>query len=250
MNITNHSPAEFGTSKKIGLLLGPAICLLILNLPQFSALSPEAQRVIAIAAWMLTWWVSEAVNLAVTALLPIVLFPLFQINKVDETTQAYGDTIIFLFMGGFMIALAMEKWNLHLRIALNIVRLTGTNADGIILGFMLATGFLSMWISNTATTVMMLPIANSVIGLLANSEDLDKKGFSNFSLSMMLGIAYAASIGGIGTCFQYQKNVWLRSYFLSMVYGGFSVCSGTFIDYVLVNGQMDLPQSFKNLQRL
>jgi solute carrier family 13 (sodium-dependent dicarboxylate transporter), member 2/3/5 len=205
--MTNQSPVEFATSKKIGLFLGPIFCLIILNLPQFSALSPEAQRVIAIAVWMLTWWISEAVNLAVTALLPIVLFPLFQINRVDETTQAYGDTIIFLFMGGFMIALAMEKWNLHLRIALNIVRLTGTNADGIILGFMLATGFLSMWISNTATTVMMLPIANSVIGLLANSEELDKKGFSNFSLSMMLGIAYAASIGGIGTLIGTPPNI-------------------------------------------
>ncbi|MCU0447177.1 MAG: DASS family sodium-coupled anion symporter [Microscillaceae bacterium] len=205
--MTTQTPAEYALTKKIGLFLGPAIFLLILNLPQFSGLSPEAQRVIAVAAWMLTWWISEAVNLAVTAFLPIILFPMLQVNKMDETTQAYGDTIVFLFMGGFIIALAMEKWNLHLRIALNIVRLTGTNANGIILGFMLATGFLSMWISNTATTVMMLPIANSVIGLLANSEDLDKKGFANFSLVMMLGIAYAANIGGIGTLIGTPPNI-------------------------------------------
>jgi sodium-dependent dicarboxylate transporter 2/3/5 len=209
---------DFPLSQRIGFILGPCIFLVILNLPPFLPISPAAQSVIAVAAWMLTWWISEAVHLAVAALLPIILFPLLQVQDLKETTQAYGDPMIFLFMGGFMIALAMEKWNLHLRIALNIVKLTGTNADGIILGFMLSTGFLSMWISNTATTVMMLPIASSVIGLLANDENLNPKGFANFSLTMMLGIAYAASIGGIGTLIGTPPNTAFKT-IINKTYG-------------------------------
>lgn len=190
--------ADFPLTKRIALFGAPILCLLMLNFSPFLMLSPMAQKVLAVMAWMLIWWIGEVVHLSVTALLPIVLFPLLGIMKVEVVTQSYGNSVIFLFLGGFMIALAMEKWNLHIRIALNIVKATGTNADSIILGFMFATGFLSLWISNTATTVMMLPIAASVIGLLGEAK-ADPKSLANFNLCLLLGIAYAATIGGCGT---------------------------------------------------
>jgi len=189
--------------KGMALILGPVFFFLILLLPAPEPLSEEAWRVVAMAALMLTWWVSEAVPIPVTAILPIVITPLLGIEGlgIKEVAAPYANPIVFLFMGGFMIALAMERWRLHRRIALNIVRLTGTNANGIVLGFMLATASISMWISNTATTVMMLPIALSVIDLLTQ-ESKDKptqKGMNNFAISIMVGIAYAANVGGTAT---------------------------------------------------
>lgn len=169
-------------------------------------LSPEAWKVLAIAAWMITWWVTEATPLAVAALLPIVLFPALGIFDLSHTTAPYASPIIFLFMGGFFIALGLEQHGLHKRIALNLVRLTGTSANGIIFGFMLATWFLSMWISNTASTIMMLPIATTVINLIKETVD-DKKGLNLFSLSLMLGIAYSANIGGMATIIGTPPNV-------------------------------------------
>lgn len=189
-------------SRQIGLFAGPLLFLLIIWVtPETPFLGVAAFHTLAVGAWMITWWVTEAVALPVTALLPIVLFPLTGVLPIKEAAASYANPIIFLFMGGFMLALALEKWKLHLRIALNIVRLTGTNANGIILGFMLATAALSMWISNTATTVMMLPIGVSVIEILRSRESDQNlnKGTRYFSLSMMLGIAYAANIGGIAT---------------------------------------------------
>jgi sodium-dependent dicarboxylate transporter 2/3/5 len=163
-------------------------------------MSPEAWKTVALAAFMLLWWVTEAVPIPVTALLPLVILPLLGVTEMKAAAAPYANPIVFLFMGGFMIALAMEKWNLHRRIALTIVSWTGTNANGILLGFMIATAALSMWISNTATTIMMLPIAMSVIQLLTkNKVEASSKGFRNFALVMMLGIAYSANIGGLGT---------------------------------------------------
>lgn len=189
--------------KKIGLFLGPALFVFILFLPPPPALSADAWKVVAMAAFMLIWWVTEAVPIPVTAILPIIIIPFFGIEGLDIKAAAapYANPIVFLFMGGFMIAVAMERWRLHRRIALNIVKLTGTNANGIILGFMIATASISMWISNTATTVMMLPIALSVIDLLTENPEqrTENKGMKNFSVSMMLGIAYSANIGGTAT---------------------------------------------------
>jgi solute carrier family 13 (sodium-dependent dicarboxylate transporter), member 2/3/5 len=190
----------FTLSRKIGLLVAPCLFFIILYLPPLPYLGADAQKVIAVAVWMLCWWITEAVQLPITSLLPIILFPLLGVMDIKEATTPYGNPIIFLFMGGFMIALALEKWNLHLRIALNIVKLTGTNANGIVWGFMVSTALLSMWISNTATTVMMLPIAYSVIQLLSNTvAKSEQHQLANFSTTMMLGIAYSASIGGIAT---------------------------------------------------
>lgn len=204
--------------KNIGLIIGPALFFLILAIPNPPQLSAEAWKVIALAAFMLTWWMTEAVALPVTAILPICLIPMLRIEGLDikAATAPYSNHIVFLFMGGFIIALAMEKWALHRRIALNIVRITGTNADGIILGFLIATASISMWISNTATTIMMLPIALSVVDLL--QVDSQGKGMRNFALSLMLGIAYAANIGGTITLIGTPPTV-VFSGFMSETYG-------------------------------
>ena len=188
--------------KRVGLWLGPLLFLIAWSCPAPFQLETEAWKMIALALWMLTWWVTECVSLAVTAILPLAAMPLLQVSglSMKEVAAPYANHIVFLFMGGFMIALAMEKWRLHRRIALNIVKITGTNANGIILGFMLATWVLSMWISNTATTIMMLPIALSVITLLLETpNNYNPEGIHKFAMAIMLGIAYAANIGGTTT---------------------------------------------------
>tara|TARA_R110002012_G_scaffold114079_2_gene260536 strand:- start:165722 stop:167173 length:1452 start_codon:yes stop_codon:yes gene_type:complete len=190
----------------IALALGPIFFLIIqwAN-PQFWF--PEiGWDVFSIALWMIIWWVFEAIPIFATALLPMILFPTTGVFNLIEATSPYASPIIFLFMGGFMLALAMEKHQLHRRIALNLIRLTGTNANGIILGFMLATAVLSMWISNTATAVMMLPIALSVVKLLEFTEN-QFSGFNRFKTALFLSIAYAANVGGMATIIGTPPNV-------------------------------------------
>ena len=184
--------------KKIGLLLGPLVFFSLQYTPLFS-LSNEALLVVALAAWMIAWWITEAVSISVTALLPLVIYPLSGLMSVNEVGANYGSSIVFLFFGGFVLALALEKVNLHRRIALSIIHRTGTTPNRVILGFMLATGFMSMWISNTASTVVMLPIALSVIQLLVQSDFEFTANEQRFSLSIMLGIAFSANAGGIAT---------------------------------------------------
>ncbi|MDT0606883.1 SLC13 family permease [Croceitalea rosinachiae] len=185
-------------SKKLGLVFGPIIFLVLINQP-FQLVSEQGDSVIAVAVWMLIWWITEAVSISVTALLPLLLFPLLKILPIADVGANYGSPIVFLFFGGFIMALALEKVNLHKRIALNIIRLTGTTPNKVVLGFMIATASLSMWISNTASTVVMLPIALSVINLLIDDEDGFTKSDKNFALSVMLGIAFSANAGGIAT---------------------------------------------------
>lgn len=185
-------------TKQLGLLLGPLLFLSSFLISE-PLISPIGDHVIAVAIWMITWWVTEAVSISVTALLPLLLFPLLKIMPIDEVGGYYGSPIIFLFFGGFVLALALEKVNLHRRIALTIIKYTGATPNKVILGFMIATAFLSMWISNTATTVVMLPIAMSVIYLLIKDEDGFTKKDKNFALSVMLGIAFSANAGGIAT---------------------------------------------------
>ncbi|MCH1417364.1 MAG: DASS family sodium-coupled anion symporter [Flavobacteriaceae bacterium] len=184
--------------KQIGLLLGPSFFILLQFLT-LDGLSSQAVTVIALAAWMVCWWITEAVSISVTALLPLVVFPLFDIMSMNEVGANYGSSIVFLFFGGFVLALALEKVNLHKRIALTIINKTGTTPNRVILGFMIATAFMSMWISNTASTVVMLPIALSVIQLLVQSDGVFTKKERHFSLSVMLGIAFSANAGGIAT---------------------------------------------------
>lgn len=207
----------YGLPKKVGLILGPVIFLLI-NVSGVNWVSPEATQVISVAAWMVCWWITEAVDIPVTALLPMFLFPLLEIMPFADVAVNYGSPIIFLFFGGFILALAMEKVNLHKRIALNIIRLTGSSANGVILGFMLATALLSMWISNTATALVILPIALTMIDFLIKDRVIDEKGSRNFALATMLGIAYAANIGGTATVIGTPPNVVLIG-FLESEYG-------------------------------
>jgi solute carrier family 13 (sodium-dependent dicarboxylate transporter), member 2/3/5 len=221
-NLNFSSPSLAPIIKRIGLPAGPALFLIFYLIPAPESLDPNAWKVISLAAWMVVWWISEAMPLTVTALLPMIGFPLMGIFPMAKATAPYANPIVFLFMGGFLIALAMEKRKLHTRIALNLIRLTGTHPNGIIMGFMVATGFLSMWISNTATAVMMLPIALSVIRLMeeGNQEmgEMNSKSFSNFSLALMLGIAYSANIGGTATIIGTPPNVVLVGY-MEQFYG-------------------------------
>ena len=187
------------TSKNLSLILGPIAFALIWWL-QPGSLDVAQAKVLGVVAWMLIWWITESVPMAITSLLPIMLFPLLGVMSLEKTCLTYSNRFVFLFLGGFLIALAMEKWNLHRRLALSIVDKTGTSANTIIFGFMLASFAISMWISNTATTLMMLPIASSVVLLLVNDEKTNNpKGASNFATALMLSIAYGSSIGGIGT---------------------------------------------------
>ena len=208
-----NTSSEFSISKLIGLISGPFIFAVLLNANPAFGLNPEAWKVIALAAWMVAWWITEAMPLPVTALLPMIILPILGVFKQEEASAPYASPIVFLFMGGFLIALGMEKRNLHSRIALNLIRVIGTNPNGIILGFMIATAFLSMWISNTATAVMMLPIAMSVVKLLSERiSDENKIGVKNFSLVLLLGIAYAANIGGTATIIGTPPNVVMVGY--------------------------------------
>ncbi len=181
----------------IGLVTAILLFLVIIIWGGFNPEHTKAKYVLAITALMSVLWITEAIPLAVTALLPVVLFPVTGVVNAKEISSAYVNDVIFLFMGGFMIALAMERWNLHRRIALKIMKNVGTKPVSIIIGFMLTTAFLSMWISNTATTMMLLPIALSIIKEFSSA--MNKKSIKNFSISVLLVIAYSASIGGIAT---------------------------------------------------
>ncbi|MGI8314706.1 SLC13 family permease [Halobacillus mangrovi] len=213
---TGGSGPSFDMRQKIGLFLGPILFILILLFFKPEGLSESAVSILASTVWIATWWITEAMPIPATSLLPLILFPLTGGLDGDATASSYGDNTIFLFMGGFLIALAMQKWDLHKRIALFIIGLVGTSTELIVLGFMLATGALSMWISNTATSMMMVPIGMAVIYQAA--EQLKKEGEGevdhssfNFGKVIMLGIAYSASIGGLATLIGTPPNTIFRA---------------------------------------
>ncbi len=183
-------------TQRIGLVVGPVVFLLILLLPAPGDLSLIGWRTAAATSLIAIWWMTEAIPIPATALLPLVLFPALGVLTASSTAAPYANELIFLFMGGFFIAFTMERWGLHKRIALTIMGWVGTSPSRLILGFMIATAFLSMWISNTATAAMMLPIALAVAELF---RPQDTEGPYEFGISLMLGIAYAASIGGVAT---------------------------------------------------
>ncbi len=199
--------------KPMGLLKlagGLALFFLMLLANPFD-MDPLPCNVLAVATLMICWWITEALPMPVVALLPLVLFPLLGISTVSETATPYANEVIFLFMGGFLIGLGIEKWGLHKRIALKIVSVTGSSGNRILLGFILSTGFISMWLSNTATTMMMYPIAISVISVVINMHDKEKAK-KNFALAMMISIAYASNFGGIATIIGTPPNVAYASY--------------------------------------
>lgn len=198
-------------SKQFIALICVGLSVLIFLLNPFGV-KPDAAKVVAFATLMIGLWVTEALPMPVAALLPLILFPLFKVAPIDTTASAYANPVIFLFMGGFMLGLAIEKWNLHRRIALNIVRLTGTSGNRIILGFIISTGLISMWLSNTATTMMMFPIALSVVKVMEENH-AHKKGLSNFAMSIMIAIALASNFGGIATLIGTPPNVAFAAFY-------------------------------------
>lgn len=194
--------------RKISIAGGPLLFILLKILLPESVFPGAASTVVAAGSWMILWWITEPVPIPVTSLLPLVVMPLAGVSSMSEAAQPYGDPVIFLFMGGFILALGLEKYQLHQRIALTLIRLTGTSGNGIILGFMLATALISMWISNTATAIMMLPIASSVTGLIARDLNMEHDPkFQKFATGLMLAIAYSASIGGMATIIGSPPNV-------------------------------------------
>lgn len=190
--------------KQLALITGILLFFVFLLINPFS-LDAKPALVLALAILMIGWWVLDAIPLPVVALVPLVLFPVFHISTLKEVANCYSDPNIYLFMGGFFLGIAIEKWNLHKRIALHIIRFTGTNGNRIILGFILATGFLSLWLSNTATTMMMFPIAASVIKVVGEKGDANGN-MNNFSLVLMLSIAYASNFA-LGTIIGTPPNV-------------------------------------------
>ncbi|MFB5663289.1 SLC13 family permease [Alteribacillus sp. HJP-4] len=185
----------------VGLILGPVLFLLTLLFFQPEGLAYEAQAVLASTLWIATWWITEAIPIPATSLLPIILLPVLGAVEGDAVVSSYGDDIVFLFLGGFFIATAMEKWNLHKRIALNIISAIGTSTNKIILGFMAATAFLSMWVSNTAAVMMMVPIGLAIIYQVSSAlkEDGHESSLKKFEKAILFGIGYAGTIGGLGT---------------------------------------------------
>ncbi len=222
-------------SKLIGLIAGPVSFLLILLLFKPDGMPPAANAVLAATVWIGIWWVTEVIPIAATALLPIILFPLTEGLTVKATTAAYGHRYVFLYMGGFIIAIAIEKYNLHRRIALSVINTVGSKLSNIILGFMIATAFLSMWISNTATAVMMLPIAMAIISTFREHRGSTVEEADRFGKALLLAIAYSASIGGIGTLIGTPPNLVLAGIFTEM-YG----TEITFLDWLKIG----LPVSF------
>ena len=198
----------------IGIVAGPVVAALVYAwLPGgFTSaggdevlLDTGVRSVIALAAWMALWWIGEVIPLAVTALLPVTLLPLFGICSFKDAAAPYAHPLIFLFLSGFLISIALQKWGLHRRFAVSLLRRVGTRPDRLVAGFMAASAFLSMWLSNTATTIMMLPIALSVID--------DREDSSGFATCLLLAIAYSASIGGMATLIGTPPNLYVASYF-------------------------------------
>lgn len=196
--------------KYVKIIAGPLLGIVTWALLHYSGVSEPVARMAGITLWMAAWWMTEAIPLAMTALLPMVLFPVLNIMGAKSLAHAYMDDVIFLFMGGFIMAFAMERWNLHRRIALRIILLLGSNVSRILLGLMVATYILSMWMSNTATTMMMIP---TTLAVITKVEDITGRQQDKLSIGLLLGIAYAANIGGTATLVGTPPNMVLVSQF-------------------------------------
>lgn len=189
----------------LGLILAAVVTLIMPD-----SVAPEARMTAAVAILMGTWWITEAVPLAATAMIPLVAFPALDVAQLSEVAISYSSSTILLFLGGFLLAMALQRWNLHKRIAIHIVLRIGVAPARLIAGFMIATAFLSMWVSNTATAMMMIPMGMSVVKMLENEGLLPKK--SKFGTGLMVGIAYGATIGGMGTLIGSPVNVIVAGY--------------------------------------
>ena len=203
-------------TRKIGLVLGLLLFFYTLFSPQPANMSEQAWITAGVGMLMVVWWVTQVLPVPVTSLLPIILFPLLGISSIQEAAAPYANPVIFLLLGGFIIATALQRWQLHKRLALMILHLVGSQPHAIVGGFMIVSALLSMWISNTATTIMMLPIALSLAQVMLEGQS--KEATNKFTVCLMLGIAYAASIGGLGTLIGTPPNVMVVA-FMSETYG-------------------------------
>jgi sodium-dependent dicarboxylate transporter 2/3/5 len=204
--------------KKAGLVTGPLALLVMLVLGPPDGIAVSAWNMAAIALWMAIWWGTEALPPFVTALMPLVLFPFLGVMDFSNAAAPFAHRLIFLFLGGFLLALAIEKWDLHKRIALHVLLAMGVRAKAIVLGFMVATAFLSMWMTNTATTLMMLPIAVSILSVVFEGGKMDARNQKNFRILLPLSVAYGATIGGMATLIGTPPNAFLAA-FMSEQYG-------------------------------
>lgn len=195
-----------------GLICGLLFFALMMNLPAPEGLSIEGWHVLAVALWMISWWLTEAVPIPVTALVPLVAFPLLGLGTLKDIAYDYANDAIFLTLGGFMIGAALQRWNLHLRFALKLIRRVGTEPHHVVGGFMIATAFISMWISNAAAALIMLPIAYSVATLILDEHTGSEQDKKNFGVALMLGLAFSASIGGMMTLVGSTTNVVFKGY--------------------------------------
>jgi sodium-dependent dicarboxylate transporter 2/3/5 len=203
----------------VGAFLGPllAVSMILVGAPE--GLSQSGWMTASVGVLMAVWWATEAVPIAVTALLPIVVFPLLGIATIQDTTSPYANKVIYLFLGGFIVAFAMQRWNLHRRVALSVLQHVGGNGRSLVGGFMLASAVISMWVMNTSTTMMLLPIAVSIIAVIHKTvRGMDDKGKEDFQYSLLLGVAYGATIGGMATLVGTAPNAMLAA-FMQETYG-------------------------------
>ncbi len=217
VNGLNDDDTILGRSihQKVGLILGPSVCGLMLLSGAPDDLSPAGWTTAALGMLMAVWWATEAVPIAITALLPLVCFPLFGVANIQETAAPYANKVIYLFLGGFIVAFAMQRWNLHRRIALGVLQHVGGNGRSLVGGFMLASAVISMWVMNTSTTMMLLPIAVSIIAVIHKSvAGLDEKAKADFQCALLLGVAYGATIGGMATLVGTAPNAMLAAFML------------------------------------
>ncbi|MDQ8181402.1 SLC13 family permease [Pelagicoccus sp. SDUM812005] len=210
-------PAHYGTRQWSGWILGPGSLLLTLLSDPPSGLSLEGWHTLGAAALMAIWWICESVPIPVTALVPMALFPMLRLGPIKEVAAPYANPLVFLFLGGFVIALAMQKWGLHRRVAIGLIGALGTRPNRIVASFLLAGALVSMWVSNTATALMMLPIASSVVALAKDSSGGGGPG-RDFGPALMLAVAYGATTGGMATLIGTPPNALLAGY-LNRVYG-------------------------------
>jgi solute carrier family 13 (sodium-dependent dicarboxylate transporter), member 2/3/5 len=215
--VDEHATGPLGWRQTIGWVAGPAALLLTLVVPPPEGLSVEGWRTAGAGLLMAVFWIAEPIPIPATALLPLVLFPALGLGDIRATAAPYANPIIFLFLGGFIIALAMQRWHLHRRIAIALVGRLGTRPAAIVGGFLLSAGLVSMWVSNTATALMMLPIGLSVLHLCPQSGPAARE-FRDFGTALMLSIAYGATTGGMATLIGTPPNALLAAY-VSEVYG-------------------------------
>lgn len=217
-SVSSNQQAPHAASRagRIGLILGPLFMLATLLLPAPGGMDAAAWHCAGLALFMATWWATEAIPIPATSLLPLAVGPAIGVGQIDDLAASYADDIIFLFLGGFLLGLSMQRWNLHRRIALRTLLAVGTSPARQIAGFMIATGFISMWVSNTATAIMMLPIGVSVISLMADGPaEAQTPAVERYATRLLLAIAYAASIGGVATLIGTPPNAILAGYLSS-----------------------------------